>query len=92
MSKEKTPGYLGYIGDEILPSCVGITEDHYKDPYQTTSIMESRSSVFVAQVSCYRGHRFLFLGDQASSQYMAILREFLKIKVHCLGWCHIVTS
>ena len=52
---KKPPDYLGYIGDEILPSCVGITVDHYKDPYQTTSIMESRSSFFVAQVSCYRG-------------------------------------
>ena len=46
VSNEKTPGYLGHIGDEILPSCVGITEDHYKDPCQKTSIMESIGVLF----------------------------------------------
>ena len=26
-------GCLGYTGDEILPSYLGITINHYKDPY-----------------------------------------------------------
>ena len=33
MSNEKNPGCLVYIGDDILPSYVGITINHYKDPY-----------------------------------------------------------
>ena len=33
LSHEKNPGWLGYIGDEILPSCIGIIINHYKDPY-----------------------------------------------------------
>ncbi len=42
-------------GDEILPSYVGTTINHYKDPYQSTSIMESiRVFFFVA-------HRFFWV-------------------------------
>ena len=34
MSNEKrAPGWLDYIGDEILPSYIGILSNHYKDPY-----------------------------------------------------------
>ena len=33
MSHEKKPGWLGYIGGEILPSYIGIIIHHYKDPY-----------------------------------------------------------
>ena len=33
LSHEKNPGWLGYIGDEILPSYIGIIINHYKDPY-----------------------------------------------------------
>ena len=33
MSNEKYPGWLGYVGDEILPSYIGILINHYKDPY-----------------------------------------------------------
>ena len=29
----QNPGCLGSIGDEILPSCIGIIINHYKDPY-----------------------------------------------------------
>ena len=32
------PGWLGYIGDEILPSFLGIIIKHYKDPYEPTCI------------------------------------------------------
>ena len=33
MSNEKrAPGWLGYIGDEILPSYIGIIINHCKDP------------------------------------------------------------
>ena len=31
--KKRAPGWLGYIGDEKLPSCIGIMISHYKDPY-----------------------------------------------------------
>ena len=30
---KKQPGWLGYIGDEILPSFIGIIINHCKDPY-----------------------------------------------------------
>ena len=43
LSNEKNHGWLGYIGDDILPSYIGIVINHYKDPYKPTSIMESRS-------------------------------------------------
>ena len=33
MSNEKNLGRLGYIGDGILPSYIGIIMNHYKDPY-----------------------------------------------------------
>ena len=33
MSNEKNPGWLGYIGDDKLPSYIGIIINHYKDPY-----------------------------------------------------------
>ena len=51
MSNEKrAAGWLGYIGDEILPSYIGIIINHYKDPYEPTSIMESERVLFVAQM------------------------------------------
>ena len=47
MSHEKRgPGWLGYIADDILPSYIGIKINHYKDPYEATSIMESRKVFF----------------------------------------------
>ncbi len=36
LSNEKNPSCLGYIGDEILHSYMGIILNHCKDPYQTT--------------------------------------------------------
>ena len=46
----KNPGWLGYIGDEILPNYIyiyiGIILSHYKDPYKPTSIMESNKVFF----------------------------------------------
>ena len=30
---KKKPGWLGYIGDEKLPSYIGTIINHYKDPY-----------------------------------------------------------
>ena len=32
-NEERAPGWLGYIGDEKLPSYIGIIVNHYKDPY-----------------------------------------------------------
>ena len=32
-NEKRAPGCLGYIGDEILPSYIGIIINHYKDPY-----------------------------------------------------------
>ena len=39
-SDQSAPLWLGYIGDEILPSYVGIIIVHYEDPYSPTSMME----------------------------------------------------
>ena len=33
MSNEKSPGWLFDIGDDKLPSYIGIIMNHYKDPY-----------------------------------------------------------
>ena len=38
LSNEKKSGCLGYIGDAILPSYVGITISRYRDPYEPTRI------------------------------------------------------
>ena len=46
----KKNGWLGYIGDYLLPNCIGIIKGHYKDPYKPTSKMESdKLFFFVAQ-------------------------------------------
>ena len=49
MSNEKrAPGALPYIRDEILHSYVrGILINPCKDPYQTTSIIESKMGFFI---------------------------------------------
>ena len=62
MSHEKRdPGWLDYIGDDILPSYIGIVINDYKDPYERTSIMESRSFFcFVAQFMIPFFERFVF--------------------------------
>ena len=31
-NEKRAPGWLGYIGDEILPMYMGIIINHYKDP------------------------------------------------------------
>ena len=33
LSNEKNPGWLGTIGDEILPSYIRIIVSQYKDPH-----------------------------------------------------------
>ena len=35
MSNEKNLGWLGYIGDEMLPSYIGITINHYNNQKKT---------------------------------------------------------
>ena len=47
--KKRAPGCLGYVGI-ILPNYMGILKGQYKDPYKSTSIMESRRVFFVAHV------------------------------------------
>ena len=37
LSNEKNLGFLGYIGDEKLPSYIGIVISHYKDPGTLTN-------------------------------------------------------
>ena len=32
-NEKRAPGWLGYIGDEKLPSYIGIIINHCKDPY-----------------------------------------------------------
>ena len=39
-SDQFTLGWLGYIGDEILPTYIGIIMRHYKDPYSPARKME----------------------------------------------------
>ena len=43
---KKYPGCLGYIGDDILPSFIGIIINDYKDLYRRTSTMESKRVFF----------------------------------------------
>ena len=44
LSNEKNPGWLGYIGDEILPNYIGIIISHYKDAYKP--VLESNKVFF----------------------------------------------
>ena len=47
----KKPGRLGYIKDfTTVPRDVGIKMDHYKDPYETSSTVESKVFFFGAQM------------------------------------------
>ena len=68
--KRAPGGCLGDIGDDILPSYVGLIVNPGKNPYLTTSTMESRRVVFVAHmtwdvlelhlnVDCLRGEVFV---------------------------------
>ena len=36
-NEKRAPGWLGYIGDEILPRYIGIILNHYKDPSLLTN-------------------------------------------------------
>ena len=59
---KKGPGCLGNIG-YILPNYVGIIINHYKDPYETTSILESTRLFFVAHLfylHCAHNHIFQY--------------------------------
>ena len=49
-NEKRPPGCLVYIGDEILPSYIGILINHCKDPYEPTSLMESRRIFFRGSV------------------------------------------
>ena len=49
-NEQRVPGCLDYIGDEHLPSYMGIIMNHDKDPYKPTSIMESKGVFFVAHM------------------------------------------
>ena len=50
---KRNPGYLLNIGDEIIPNYMEIIINHYKDPYQSTSTMESMCFFFcVALLFC----------------------------------------
>ncbi len=60
VSNEKNPGYLEFVGDEILPSYIGILIIHCKDPYYPTSIMESWKGFF--RGSCRDPKRLNSLG------------------------------
>ena len=41
------PGWLGYIGDEILPSYIGTMIRHYKDHHQSTRISWNVTRVLI---------------------------------------------
>ena len=53
--KKRAPGCLGFIGDDKLPSYVGIVINHYNDPFSKTSTMESLFFLFVAHMSHFWG-------------------------------------
>ena len=46
MNKGSYKGCLGYIGDDILPSYVGILMNHYKDPGSLLNNQYNRNYVF----------------------------------------------
>ena len=55
----KKPGCLGYLLGILLPGYVGIGINHYKDPYQTTSIMEIKF-FFCGSPALYVSQRWRF--------------------------------
>ena len=44
-NEKRAPGWLGYIGDEKLPSYIGIIINHYKDP--PTQIIQAEQGMFL---------------------------------------------
>ena len=55
MSSNQITGYLLYLGDEILPSDMGIILNHFKNPYESTRIQWNANSFFFrgSNVSSY---------------------------------------
>ena len=57
MSNENNPtcsscfGYLGDYTTHLTCSYMGFITSHYKDPYETTNIVESKRVFLVARVS-----------------------------------------
>ena len=67
-----------YVGDDILPSYVGIIINNYKDPYETTSIMES-DKVF------FGGSDQIIIWDLLISFIRELFEEFLGSMAMPLG-------
>ena len=51
--KNRAPGCLGDLLGIILPSYVGIIINHYKDPYEPISIVESKAGFFRDSVGVF---------------------------------------
>ena len=80
LSHEKFPGWLDYIGDEILPSYIGvIINELYGSLLTNQDSMESRRDFFVAQLKKNLAGlvcMFFFCNEERSDFGAAHLRNF----------------
>jgi len=90
VSNEKNPGCLGYIGNEILPSCMGIKINLSKDLYQSTRIQQiesgrvlffSRGSAVVLQMLMSSSGSLRLNGSAKSSDLIMLAREMKRFQV-----------
>ena len=79
--REKNPGCLGYIGDDILPNYIGIFINQYQDPYEPTSIMESDTLP-----------KFNIAPEKLPFQYQfsGAMLNFGGVRVFCRGSFHLL--
>ena len=76
-----------HIGDEILPSYVGIVINHYKDPYEPTSIMESRRVFSAAQLFLFNASGRSLSKNQVVFHHWEVIdfSVFFSL-IKCYGW------
>ena len=75
-----------FLGDQKLPSYMGIIINHYKDPYKPTSIMESRRVFFVAQMGFpWPSNTPIFAAKQGLSWRIFFSITWANLQVHRPG-------
>ena len=81
----------------ILPSCIGIIINHYKDPYLPSNIVESKRVIFMAQVGSEKSipdqyWNFVKLKLKCFDHFGGVAKELvvgclLSFQINKHGWC-----
>ena len=83
LSNERQPCWLGYLGDDKLPSFKGITINHYKDPYSTTNIMEGRRDI--SRGSFGKCFTFSHINEKKAKYFTTLIDVFFRQKKSSFG-------